>query len=49
MMILKLLLNILNDTQDVYKNIEEQNPRKKRKLLLVFKDMIADMIKNKKN
>ena len=32
--------------QDVYKNIEEYNLGKKRKLLLVFEDMIADMIKN---
>ena len=35
-----------NDMQDLYKNIEKQN-LKKRKLLLVFDDMIADMINNK--
>ena len=34
--------------QDVYKNIEDYNPRKKRKILIVFDDMIADMINNKK-
>ena len=34
--------------QDVYKNIEEYNPRKKRKKLIVFNDMIADLISNKK-
>ena len=34
--------------QDVYKNIEEQNPDKERKILIVFDDMIADMINNKK-
>ena len=34
--------------QDVYENIEEYNPGKKRKLLLVFDDMITDMINNKK-
>ena len=34
--------------QDVYKNIENYNPGKKRKLLLVFNEMIADMINNKK-
>ena len=34
--------------QDVYKNIEECNPRKKRKKLIVFNDMIADLISNKK-
>ena len=30
-----------------YKNIEEYNPNKKRKILLVFDDMIADMLGNK--
>ena len=34
--------------QDVYKNIEEYNISKKRKILIVFDDMIADMINNKK-
>ena len=34
--------------QDVYKNIEDYSPRKKRKILIVFDDMIADMINNKK-
>ena len=37
-----------NDMQDVYKNIEDYNPEKKRKVLIVFDDMIADMINNKK-
>ena len=34
--------------QDVYKNIEEYNLDKKRKILIVFDDLIADMINNKK-
>ena len=34
--------------QDVYKIIENYNPGKKRKVLIVFDDMIADMINNKK-
>ena len=34
--------------QDVYVNIEEYNVGKKRKILIVFDDMIADMINNKK-
>ena len=34
--------------QDGYKNIEEYNLRKKRKVLIVFNDMIADMINDKK-
>ena len=34
--------------QDVHKNIDDYNPRKKCKVLMVFDDMIADMINNKK-
>ena len=34
--------------QDVYENIEEYNLGKKRKVLIVFDDVIADMINNKK-
>ena len=34
--------------QDVYKNIEDYNLNKKSKILIVFDDMIADMINNKK-
>ena len=34
---------------DVYKNIEDYNPDKKRKVLIVFDDMIANMINNNKN
>ena len=37
-----------NDMQDVYKNIEDYNPVKKRKVLIIFDDMIADMINNDK-
>ena len=33
---------------DVYKNINNYNPDKENKLLIVFDDMIADMINNKK-
>ena len=33
-----------NDMQDVYKNIDDYNLRKKIKVLTVFDDMIADMI-----
>ena len=36
-----------NDKQDVYKNIEDYNPIKKCKVL-IFDDMIADMINNNK-
>ena len=34
--------------QDVYKNIEEHNLGKKRKVLIVFDDMVTDVINNKK-
>ena len=33
---------------DIYKNIEEYNPNKKRKIFIVFDNMIADMVDNKK-
>ena len=37
-----------NDTQDFYKNIEEYNPDKENKVLIVLDDVIVDMINNKK-
>ena len=33
---------------DVYKNIDDYNPDKENKILIVFDDMIADMIHSKK-
>ena len=33
---------------DIHKNIEEYNPNKQRKILIVLDDMIADMLSNKK-
>ena len=33
---------------DIYKNIEEYNPNKKRKILIVSDDVIAGMLSNKK-
>ena len=44
----KAFMEYSNDTQDVYKNIEDYNPIKKRKVLIIFDDMIADMINNNK-
>ena len=44
----KVFIEYSNDMQDVYKNIEEYNLGKKHKVLLVFDDMIADMVNNKK-
>ena len=43
----KAFMEYSNDMQDVYKNIEYYNPRNKHKILIVFDDMIADMINNK--
>ena len=37
-----------NDMDNIYKNIEEYNPNKKYKILIVFDDMIAGMVSNKK-
>ena len=37
-----------NDMQHVYKNIEDYNQGKKRKIIIVFNNMTADMINNKK-
>ena len=44
----KAFIEYSNDMQNVYKNIEEFNISKNRKILIVFGDMIADMINNKK-
>ena len=44
----KAFMEYSNDMQDVYKNIEDYNPIKKRQVLIVFDDMIAYMINNKK-
>ena len=41
------LIGYLNNMKQVYRNIEEYNPDRKCNLLLVFDDMIADMIINK--
>ena len=37
-----------NKMDGIHKNIEEYNPNKKRKILIVFHDMTADMVTNKK-
>ena len=34
---------------DIYENTEEYNPNKKRKTLIFFDDITADMLSNKKN
>ena len=37
-----------NTMDDFYNNIDNWNPKGKRKILLVFDDMIADIMTNKK-
>ena len=37
-----------NTMNDVYNDIDDYNPRRKRKILIVFDDMIADIMTNKK-
>ena len=43
-------LKLLSNTQMIwiYKNIEEYNPNKKRKILIAFDDVIVDRLSNKK-
>ena len=43
----KAVTEYSNNMDDIYKNIEEYSPNKKRKTLIVF-DMIAGMLYNKK-
>ena len=44
----KAFIEYSNDMHDVYKNIDDYNPDKENKILIVFYDMIADMIHKKK-
>ena len=44
----KAFIEYSNDMRDVYKNIDEYNLDKENKILIVFDDMVADMINNKK-
>ena len=44
----RALMEYSNDMDDIYESIEEYNPNKKRKVLIVFHDTTADMLINKK-
>ena len=44
----KAFIECSNDMDDIYKNIEEYNPNKKSKILIVFDVMIDDILSNKK-
>ena len=44
----KVFIEYYNDMDNIYKTIDEDNPNKKRIILILFDDMIADMLSNKK-
>ena len=44
----KAFMEYSNDMDNIYQNIEEYNPNKKQKLLIVFDIMIVDMLNRKK-
>ena len=44
----KYFIEFSNDIDDIYENIEEYNPNKKREISIVFNDVIADIVSDKK-
>ena len=42
----KAVVEYSNDMDDICKNMEDYNSDKKQKILIVFDDMIADMLRN---
>ena len=45
--LLKRFIEYSNDIDDIYKNIEEYNPNKKRKILIAFDEMVTDILSKK--
>ena len=45
---LNAFIECSNTIDDVYENIDDYNPKRKRNTLVVFDDMIADIMSNKK-
>ena len=43
----KAFIECSNTMDDIYENIEDYNPNRKRKILITFDDMIADIMTNK--
>ena len=43
----KAFIEYSNDIDDICKNIKEYNPNGKQKILIIFDDIIADMLSNK--
>ena len=44
----KAFIECSYNMDNIYENIDEYNPNKKRKILIIFENMIADMLSNKK-
>ena len=44
----KAFIEYSNNMNDLYKTIQERNPNKKRKILIAFDNMIADILNDKK-
>ena len=44
---LSVFMEYSNTMDDVYNNIDDYNPKRKRKILIVFDYMIADIMNNK--
>ena len=44
----KAFIECFNTMDDIYENIEDYNLSRKRKILIIFDDMIADIMTNKK-
>ena len=44
----KAFIGYSNEMDDIKKHIEKNNPNKNREILIVFDDMIADMLSKKK-
>ena len=44
----KAFIECSNTMDDVYENIDDYNPNRKRKILIIFDDMIADIMTSKK-
>ena len=44
----KGFIECCNDTNNIYRNVQEYSPNNKGRILIVFDDMIADILSNKK-
>ena len=44
----KSFIEYLNNVDDIYKNFEEYSLNKERKIFIIFDDMIADILSNRK-